>query len=639
MLVVYAMYFQLNDETGSRESTRGMIRDLLGEAAFDFLAPLGDGWDAPIFGEPYGPAPVPGPESLDLRAAAAAPAAARGRGARSTAGPADAVGQQQLGGRRRAHRRTAARCWPTTCTCRCRCRNIWYRVVAGLPRSGAAASAGSPASPCPARPAVVVGSNGDVAWGFTNSYGDWVDLVVLEPDPADPEGSYLTADGPLPFGRHLEVVRVKDGADQSLEVLETIWGPVIDTDHRGRRRALRWIAHDPRGGELRAAAARGRATDVDEAIADRQPDRRAAAELRRRRRRRAHRLDRASGPIPRRFGHDGRTPVELGGGRPRLGRLPRPGRVPARRRPARRPDLDRQRPRGRAATMMARIGLGTYAQGGRASQIRDRLLALDRPAEADMLAIQLDDEALFLGRWRELLLEVLTAEATAADPRRAELRRLVEDWSGHAAVDSAGYRMVRAFRLVLAEQLFEAITAACQRGRRALRLLPPAALRRAALAAGDRAAAAPAGAALRRLGRAAAGGGRRHDRPLRRRRRRSRRAHLGRAQHHRASGTRSAGAMPLLARWLDMPATPLPGDAHMPRVQSATAGASERLAVSPGREAEGYFHMPGGQSGHPLSPHYRDGHGAWERGEPTPFLPGPAVHTLILRPAATGPPS
>jgi len=70
----------------------------------------------------------------------------------------------------------------------------------------------------------------------------------------------------------------------------------------------------------------------------------------------------------------------------------------------------------------------------------------------------------------------------------------------------------------------------------------------------------------------------------------------------------------------------------MPRVQGADFGASERFAVSPGREHEGYFHMPGGQSGHPLSPHYRDGHSAWARGERTPFLPGPAQHRLTLRP-------
>ena len=37
---------------------------------------------------------------------------------------------------------------------------------------------------CPGVPAIVAGSNGRVAWGFTNSYGDFQDLVRLEPGPA-----------------------------------------------------------------------------------------------------------------------------------------------------------------------------------------------------------------------------------------------------------------------------------------------------------------------------------------------------------------------------------------------------------------------------------------------------------------------
>ena len=63
-------------------------------------------------------------------------------------------------------------------------------------------------------------------------------------------------------------------------------------------------------------------------------------------------------------------------------------------------------------------------------------------------------------------------------------------------------------------------------------------------------------------------------------------------------------------------------------------GVSQRLAVSPGHESEGYLHMPCGQSGHFLSPHYRDAHDAWVEGQPTPFLPGPAIHKLVLKPAA-----
>ena len=91
-------------------------------------------------------------------------------------------------------------------------------------------------------------------------------------------------------------------------------------------------------------------------------------------------------------------------------------------------------------------------------------------------------------------------------------------------------------------------------------------------------------------------------------------------------------AVPQLSRWLDIPAQPLPGSGQMPRVQSIQFGASMRMAVSPGREEDGLFHMPGGQSGHPLSRFYRAGHDAWVEGEPLPFLPGPTRFSLTLRP-------
>ncbi|MCC7185444.1 MAG: penicillin acylase family protein, partial [Acidobacteria bacterium] len=90
-------------------------------------------------------------------------------------------------------------------------------------------------------------------------------------------------------------------------------------------------------------------------------------------------------------------------------------------------------------------------------------------------------------------------------------------------------------------------------------------------------------------------------------------------------------AVPQLSGWLDLPREPLPGDSHMPRFQSATNGASERFAVSPGHESAGYFHMPGGQSGHPRSSNYKDGHAAWVNGDATPFLPGPSIARLVLK--------
>jgi penicillin amidase len=68
----------------------------------------------------------------------------------------------------------------------------------------------------------------------------------------------------------------------------------------------------------------------------------------------------------------------------------------------------------------------------------------------------------------------------------------------------------------------------------------------------------------------------------------------------------------------------------MPRVAGPKFGQSERLTVAPGHEEAGLFDMPGGQSGHPLSPDFLKGHEDWVHGKPTPLLPGAAVHTLTF---------
>ena len=53
--------------------------------------------------------------------------------------------------------------------------------------------------------------------------------------------------------------------------------------------------------------------------------------------------------------------------------------------------------------------------------------------------------------------------------------------------------------------------------------------------------------------------------------------------------------------------------------------------LSPGHEAEGIIHMPGGQSGHFLSPFWGAGHADWVKHNPTPFLPGKTEYTLTLK--------
>src|SRR5512141_2017230 len=58
---------------------------------------------------------------------------------------------------------------------------------------------------------------------------------------------------------------------------------------------------------------------------------------------------------------------------------------------------------------LAQVGNGGYALGARARQIRDDLLAKKTFTERDLLAIQLDDRAVFLHRWWQLLQSTATS--------------------------------------------------------------------------------------------------------------------------------------------------------------------------------------------------------------------------------------
>ena len=62
------MFITLQDTDGSYESTLGTMHDVLPEAMFEFLAPRGTEWDAPVVGEAFSTPPIPGPDVYNLRA-------------------------------------------------------------------------------------------------------------------------------------------------------------------------------------------------------------------------------------------------------------------------------------------------------------------------------------------------------------------------------------------------------------------------------------------------------------------------------------------------------------------------------------------------------------------------------------------
>jgi penicillin G amidase len=640
VLVLLAMFLDLQGSQASRESDRGVLRDTLPPALAEFLDPPGSEWDAPLAGGPLAEPPIPGPSVIDLRSAEiprAAGTSVRGRGpdllqADLGAAPWERSGEPVLGSNNWAvagtHTKQGVPLLANDMHLGLGVPNVWYRASLAW---AATDTSDTPAEVTgvmlPGTPSMVVGSNGRVAWGFTNSEGDWSDLVVLAPDPADP-GAHLTPDGPRRFELVTERIRVKGGQDAVVRVKETLWGPVVDLDHRGRERAHCWVAHHPEAvnlglSSLETARSLAEAQRIA-ALAGIPAQNLVAVD------REGHIGWTIAGRIPRRRGFDGSVPESWADGTRGWAGWLEPSDYPRIVDP----------PSGRIWTANARvvgvdqlkvIGDGGLDLGARARQIRDRLLALERASEADLLAVQLDDRALFLSRWRELLLRTLTDEAVARDSRRGEMRRFVEAWGGRASVESVGFRLVRTFRFMVARDVLGALTAPCQRAdsrfdamqlrrweaplwalvtERPPHLLDPKheTWEEQLLAAADE--------TLEEITR---GGASLAEQTWGR--------HNMVALRHPLSR-----AVPFLGRWIDLPPEALPGDSHMPRVQSPRAGASERLVVGPGREAEGIFHMPGGQSGHPLSPHYRDGQAAWSKGEATPFLPGPAVQVLTLEP-------
>jgi penicillin G amidase len=632
ILAVDAMFFELNDETGHRESALGVLRDTLPPQMFAFLAPVGSEWDAPVVGPAFEAPPIPGPEVLDLRRSPApaplpkaASVAARERSLDDDlAAVAAGSNNWAVSG---AHTADGHALLANDMHLGIGVPNTWYRASIERP-DGAGGTLRMTGVTLPGTPLTAVGSNGHVAWGFTNSYGDWTDLVELEVDPKAPD-FYRTPQGPRRFDTFQEHIRVKSGKDDVLEVKETIWGPVIGKDHLGRPRALAWTAHHPEAVNL-AAGGLETARNLEEAMAAANrsgipPQNFTVADS----------TGRVGwtiiGRIPRRVGFDGRVPTSWADGSHRWDGWLAPEEMPRIVDP----------PSGRIWTanarvvdgeMLAKLGNGGYDLGARAHQIRDDLMKLERATPRDLLAIQLDDRALFLARWRDLLLRTLSPAAVQGHPGRAELRRLVETgWTGRASVDSAGYRAVRGFRFFLTDQVFTSLSRQgnvpeedrfrpVQQFEGSLwRLVTerPAHLLDPRFNSWDEQLLAAVDAVLKSD---EAVGPRLADRTWGER-------NTTHIQHPLSL------AVPLLGRWLDVPSRPLPGDENMPRVQGPTFGASERIVVSPGHEETGIFHMPVGESGNPLSPYYQNGERAWEEGRPTPFLPGPAVHRLRLAPA------
>jgi penicillin amidase len=625
ILAAHAMFLDLNDSTGHREIQRALLEASLPEAVVEFLDPPGTSWDAPLVGDAFAAVPIPPRDLIDLRDVPESVAQASNVPLESRFdGVSVGSNNWAVAG---THTASGAAIVANDMHLGLRIPNVWYRARL-IVTQGGRTDLDLAGVTLPGLPVLIAGSNGHVAWGYTNSYGDWTDVVRIEPDPAD-ANRYLVGDGSRPYDVRTEQIRASGAEDPaSVTIRTTIWGPVIG-ELEGRPIALAWTAHSARAVNLRHLDLE-QATTVDAALeianAIGAPVQNFVA------------VDSAGnigwtlmGQVPIRAGYDPALPSSWRDPHAGWKGWQEPRAYPRVVNP----------PTGRIWTANARVldetgmsfaGNGGYDRGARASQIRDRLISIDQATVADMAAIQLDDQARFLERWHALLLALLDSAAVEAKPERGVARDFVAGWSGRAAIDDVGFRIVRAFRLSVVNTVYESLIASARAEHPAFRFEPSAQFegslwqlvserpdhlldsrysswRDLLLDAYDRSL-AELEATCGKLPACTWG------------------------ERNRLTMSHPiARAVPLLARWLDMPDTPLPGDGDMPRVQGPAFGASERFAVSPGREAEGYFQMPGGQSGHPLSPFYRAGHEQWIDGDTAPFLPGETRHRLQIEPS------
>ena len=606
-LVGYAMYYDLQDANGRRERAMAEVLPLLPPALRTLVLRDGTAWDAPLEGHARGDATLPGPGTVDLRRWAASAARLPVRE------PPREVGSNNfaVAGRLTADGRAIL---ADDMHLGLRAPNIWFR--ARLRYADPAAEAGRvdvTGFTLPGLPGVVVGSNTHVAWGFTNSYGDWLDWIAVP-------GCRREA---CPAARtQRERIRIAGGDDALLEVRETPWGPLDHFDAAGRGIARRWVAHLPGALNL-GMLDMARARSIDDAM--RRADRIAIPAQNLLVVDRDGRIGwRLLGPIPQRA--PGCTAALIPGGA-----VCPPWTISTAAAPA---ILDP--PSGRLWTANARvtdgedlrrIGDGGYVLAVRARMIRDDLMAKERFGERDLLAVQLDDRSLFLRRWAGLLHERALAAPNGSPLRALDLGPI----EPRASADAVQYRLVRAWRLAVLDRVREGLLlpARAALGPKAdmpelpqiegiawpLVMARPAHLLDPRFDSWDALfedAAREVQTGLARRG------------PLRERRWGER--------NTAAICHPLVKALPFARRALCMPAEPLDGDALTPRAMARDFGASERMVVSPGHEAEGITHMPGGQSGHPLSPFWGAGHEDWVRGRATPFLPGAARYVMTLRP-------
>jgi len=636
ILVIYAMALDLQEKPGHVQLALDALKRALPQKAFEFFAPRFSSWDTPLDGsECSSRPPVPNENDFDLRTAKNQLPEGTEQDfripkpdllGRDLFEPGSAIGSNcwVVAGQKT---RSGLPILATDPHLELRVPNIWYRIAYSWPLSASEPANYVCGVSIPGTPPVIIGSNGHVVWGLTFPYIDADDVVLVETKDDDPN-LYRTPQGWRAFENCSESIRIRGRGPEILKFQTTVWGPIIGRTPDGTLQALHQII-DQNGTINLNPIQLETARTAEEALAIAKisgiPNLNFLV------------ADSSGkigwtimGPVPRRIGFDGRLPVSWSDGSRRWDGWYAPDEYPE----CCGANIDfiwNANNRMVGGTEFAKLGDGGYDRGARARQIRDDLRQLRSVTPKDMLDIQLDDRAVFLERWHNQLLSTLSKPGALSNRERLEFQRRLGDWSGRADVGSIAYRLVREYREEVARRVFEPISDAVKN------IYPgfsydflkfedplwsmiesqPVNLLNRKYENWNALFLSAVDSLIQKI-KAQKDGYSRYT--------------VGEKNATRIQHPMGA-AIPQLGPWLNMPVDQLPGDRFdMPRIQTPTFGSSLRMAVSPGQENEGYLIMAGGESGNPLSPHYRDCHEAWVTNTRTPFLPGVTIHKILLQP-------
>lgn len=459
----------------------------------------------------------------------------------------------------------------------------------------------------PGTPAVTVGSNGHIAWGFTNSNVDNVDWIKLDDD--------TTTQTVIE-----KIITPNDVVQYTFEISK--YGPVRELN--GQRYALKWVAHQDYAVNI-LIGNMAKMMTIEEAL-------KLSTTIRI--------------PVQNMVVADsaGKVAYQLTGAMSKRAPIARHAITEmqysedwnnAQFSPANHINPDS----GRVWTANARVigtkdlaqfGDGGYALGARQQQIANLLMQQDSFDEADFYDIQLNNEAIFLKPWHELLLESLVNKPQIY----ADDIAILNKWGACACADSVGYTLVRRFRSTLINQLLAPVNKELESHKLSTsyiaRNIEPSIW-----------------ALLQQQPKDWLPNGNVDYTEFVETAYRVTKEKLFKQFNVRSTDLSElrwgnvnalavkhpfSGTLGRFSELVDMKVVEGFGDSYLPAVQSNSFGASQRLIVKPGNEENAILTIPGGQSGHFLSSFYRTGFDDYAAQRKTPLLPLEQQHKIVFTP-------